>query len=523
MPYGIVIYEIYYFYNKDTEPEENNISDISEETPNELSNIRLGIANFDSLNPLISKNQNIQDISKLIYEPLFNISDDFKLKQSLAIEFSKVDNVTYFIKLRENVKWHNGSDFSAEDVKYTIETIKALGDNSIYHSNVSNINNVEIISNNLVKIFLNEEKPFYEYNLTFPIISSSFFGEGDITNSDKNNIPMGTGKYKIQTTEVNSQMELKTNKDWWNTNETNLRIDTITVRIYGTIAELYNGYKLGGIDLIASQSLNVEDNIGTIGSNVQKNFGRNFDYLALNCQSNMLSHKEVRQAISYCLNKEEIVNTVYGGKYIVADHPLAYGSYLYNKNTSNDEYNIDKAKQTLELNEWTFSYGSWQKKIGYNTVKLRINLVVQSTNENRVKVAEIIKKNLEEIGISVTIISVKDATYENYLKNKNYDILLTGVTVGVSPDMTRYFGDGNFANYNNNEVSEIQKELYSISDEKTIKEKYEKLQSIYESDRPYIGLYFNRNMLIFNKNVSTTTNNNWFNIFSNIENWHRKN
>ena len=171
----------------------------------------------------------------------------------------------------------------------------------------------------------------------------------------------------------------------------------------------------------------------------------------------------------------------------------------------------------------TFSYGSWQKKIGYNTVKLRINLVVQSTNENRVKVAEIIKKNLEEIGISVTIISVKDATYENYLKNKNYDILLTGVTVGVSPDMTRYFGDGNFANYNNNEVSEIQKELYSISDEKTIKEKYEKLQSIYESDRPYIGLYFNRNMLIFNKNVSTTTNNNWFNIFSNIENWHRKN
>ena len=90
MPYGIVIYAIYYFYNKDTEPEENNISDISEETPNELSNIRLGIANFDSLNPLISKNQNIQDISKLIYEPLFNISDDFKLKQSLAIEFSKV-------------------------------------------------------------------------------------------------------------------------------------------------------------------------------------------------------------------------------------------------------------------------------------------------------------------------------------------------------------------------------------------------------------------------------------------------
>lgn len=65
----------------------------------------------------------------------------------------------------------------------------------------------------------------------------------------------------------------------------------------------------------------------------------------------------------------------------------------------------------------------------YNTIRLKINLVVQATNENRVKVADIIKKNLEEIGIQVTLTQAKDGTYENYLKNKNYDILLTGVTV----------------------------------------------------------------------------------------------
>lgn len=78
------------------------------------------------------------------------------------------------------------------------------------------------------------------------------------------------------------------------------------------------------MDLISSQSLNIEDNIGTIGSNVQESRGRNFDYLALNTTSNILSNKEVRQAINYLINKEEIINIVYKGKYTASDYPLEY-------------------------------------------------------------------------------------------------------------------------------------------------------------------------------------------------------
>ena len=88
--------------------------------------------------------------------------------------------------------------------------------------------------------------------------------------------------------------------------------------------------------------------------------------------------------------------------------------------------------------------------------------------------------------------------------------------------MNRYFGENNLANYENSEVSDILKEIYSISDEKVFKEKYEKLQNIYEEDRPYIGLYFNRQVIIHGKNLTTSVNSNWFNIFYNIENWNRK-
>ncbi len=266
----------------------------------------------------------------------------------MGLEFSKADDKTYFVKLRENVKWHNGTEFSGQDVKFTIETIKKLGNNSIYMSNVSNIENIEIISDNLIKVYLYNPMPFFEYNLTFPIINASVFGESDITISDKNNVPIGTGKYKLESVDISSQMELKTNQNWWNIENVDLRIDTITVRIYETVAEVYNAYKLGGLDLITSQNINIENNIGTIGSNVQTNLGRNFDYLAMNCEGEILSNKEVRQAISYAINKEEIVNTIYNGKYSVADHPLEYGSYLYNENNEKYSYNANQAKKILE-------------------------------------------------------------------------------------------------------------------------------------------------------------------------------
>lgn len=72
-----------------------------------------------------------------------------------------------------------------------------------------------------------------------------------------------------------------------------------------------------------------------------------------------------------------------------------------------------------------------KRKYGYNTVRIRLNLVVNSANEARVNVANKIKEQLESLGIQVNIISAKDKNYTNYVQKKNYDILLTGVTVRI--------------------------------------------------------------------------------------------
>ena len=88
------------------------------------NNIRIGIIEFDNMNPILSNNKNVQDISRLIFDPLFKLTEDYKLKESLATEWSKLDNVTYLIKLKEDIKWQDGNRFDASDVIFTIDMLK---------------------------------------------------------------------------------------------------------------------------------------------------------------------------------------------------------------------------------------------------------------------------------------------------------------------------------------------------------------------------------------------------------------
>ncbi len=89
--------------------------------------------------------------------------------------------------------------------------------------------------------------------------------------------------------------------------------------------------------------------------------------------------------------------------------------------------------------------------------------------------------------------------------------------------MIRYFGIGNLANYTNEEAQGILREIYSITDERTLREKYKTLQNIYEEERPYIGLYFNTKRAIYVKDLTADISESWYNIFSNIQNWNKKN
>lgn len=511
---GIMIFAFFKIYKDEEEQKQINEQNAVQEEE-KITEIHLGIAEFDTLNPLHTKNKNIQDITKLIYEPLIYLTSNYKAEPALAKEWAKQNDTTYIIKLRENVKWSNGERFTSADVQFTIEKLKE--NNSIYSSNVKNISNIEITDDYTLKIILDKEIPFFEYNLTFPILSKTFYDTQDY--NDTSIVPVGIGMYHV--TEVQSTyIILSKNDNWWN-REKNLTLDKITINIYSSVGELYNAFKIGNIDVINTSNSNLQEYIGTIGYTSKEMKGREHDFIVLNTQNYFLSQQAIRKAISYSIDKENIVSSIFNSKYYTSSFPLDYGSWIYQEQDASSGYNPDQAKQILVDNGWSYKYSYWQKYENYKTQKIALNFVVKNSDFTRVAVAQNIKQQLENQGIRVNLLQYSDEQYNNAIVSKSYDMILCSINLSLSPNIVTFFGENNLANYNNEEVTNIMNEVKNTTDENVLKEKYKRLSEIYKTDIPYISLYNNKHTVAYNTSLVGTIEPNWFNPFYGIETWYK--
>lgn len=463
--------------------------------------LRIGISALDTFDSILSRNKNVQDVCKLIYEPLLTIDENYKLEGVLATEWAKTAENSYIIKLKQGVKWQNGNEFTSADVEFTINKIKEAGENSIYQNNVKNIVSVTIIDNYTIKIDLNQNEDFFEYNLIFPIETPS-------------DINLGTGLYKVSQMSGN---KIQLERNMYKENAENLQIKSIEIKNYETMGELYNDFKIGNIDILNTDNLEYSKYIGTLGYTTKSFYGRNFNFLAINTKKTALYNIEVRKAISYAIDKNAIVSNIYNSKYYIADYPLDYGHWLYNDDITSSGYNPAQSKKVLEDNGWEYKNGIWQKNINNQNIKLSFNLIVSTGDELRVKVAENIKQQLESIGIKINIVKVQSVN--SYIENQNYDLALLEMSMGVSPDLTLFVGEGNLFNYSNQGNESILEEIKETKDENLIKEKYNKLLEIYKTDLPYISLYFSNSTLIYNSKLVGTITPTWYNLYYNIENW----
>ena len=510
---GLAIFKI----KKDESNKEQESKQSSSNQEEVIKEIKLGIANLDTINPILSNNKNVQDISKLIYEPLVNLTSEYKAEPCLAKEWAKQSDNSYLVKLRENVKWSNGMDFTADDVMFTIDRLKDTP--SIYSYNVQNVTQVEIIDDYTVKISLDKEVPFFEYNLTFPILSKEFYENEDFVNTSKNSMAVGTGKYKI-TDAQSSYITLEKNSSWWN-KEQKLSLEKITINLFSSVGELYNSFKIGNIDLIATANTNLQEYIGSIGYGSKELKGREHTFLALNTANTFLANQEVRKAIAYSIDKENIVSTVLNNNSFTSSFPLDYGNWLSQNQSASAGYNLEQAKQILTENGWSFKYQYWQKTENYKTQKLVLNMLVRASDTTKLAVAENIKSQLENQGIRINLMQASNEQYNKQLAERNYDIAVCSVTLSPSPNLNTFFGDGNLSNYTTDEIKTIMEEVKNTTDENILKEKYKRLEEIYKNDVPYISLYNNKYTVVYNTNLVGEINPTWFYQFYGIEGWYK--
>lgn len=500
----LIIYIIYNIYLNRTKKVDN----IENDTFNEKiidNNLRIGIINFDTINPILSNNTEIEKVSKLIYEPLINLTHDYKLEPCLAVEWAKLDRYNYLIKLRENVKWHDGSEFNADDVIFTYNTIYVNSEESIYYNNIKYIDKIKKIDNHTIKITTNKEIPYFEYNLTFPIISN------------KNLI--GTGMYYISNFQ-DENIILKKNNNWWDKKER--KIETIRLNFYKNLKSAISNFENSNIDMFITSESIIDEHIQMLQTNKIKVINKNYDYISINNNHDILKYKEVRQAISYAIDKEKIIEQIYKKQYEISNFPLDFGCYLYSNNSEKIEYNVEKSKKILEDAGWKYNSNNWGKEIDNIYKRIDIEILVNKENENKVKVAEVIKEQLNMIGINLEIIKKSENEYQKSIKESKYDLAIVSSEYMYSPSLEQYFEEENISNYKNNQIIMKMKQIQQESNENNKRKTLNEIISKYNEDVPYISLYYDTYTIVYSNNLVGAIEPNAYNMFYNIENWYRE-
>lgn len=466
-----------------------------------VDNLKMGISEYDTMNPILTKNKEIINLTKLIFEPLINITPDYQLEYNLANSVEKINDQQYKITLNQGIKWQDSTTLTTADIEFTIKKIKENSSSS-YYRNVENIESTNIIDDSTIILNLNKSINFFEYNLTFPILSSKFYEKEDFNSSTK--IPIGSGMFRIASIDDNNILLIKNER--WHNKDKQITTKSITIHKYNSVGEIFNDFKMSNIDIANTHLDNYTDYIGTMGYNKKIYSDREYDFIALNQNDSIISNLNVRKAIAYGINKESLISTSASNK-VITTGPLDYGSYLHTDKELLG-YDTEKAKQVLQDDGYIISGGKMTK----NGKPLILSIVVCQDFPIRITVAETIKSQLAQIGITLLINKVDYGTYQKILSEKSYQLIITGIANSVNPSLEYFFGENNIANFKNNDIQQKINDLNS----------YQEIQRIANQQVVYIPLYRNKGVLLLNANVGGSFTPTSFNIYNNFDKWYRQ-
>lgn len=438
-------------------------------------NFKIGMSKLDSTNYLSSKNIILNELVSSLSNKLISINKDYSINYIVAKSIKKVSNKQYFIELN--------SDYNVkiEDIKNTVNEIKSSGDKNIYYECINNIWSIDEQGKNEFSITLKQDDPYFVYNLTFPIVNTGNNYPYDIKNEGESSV-------------------LFTRK------KSNSTLSTIQFTGYSDIDNLIEDFKNGKIDMFTASSDSIMQLIGKYEYNVKKyRDGQNI-FLLGNKDSKVFSQKEVRQALLYSLNREEIVKKINSTFSEVIDIPYIYSSIRY-------KYDIVGAKNILIQYGWKNEKGINKKTVGEEELTLELTLLVNEKDNTKVKIADMIKDMAENVGIRINIKKAKDNQLTELIKNKSYDIILADVYVNDKPDIT-YLEEYININDKVNSALNIVKQS-SIED---LPKNIATLQDVISDEIACIGILARNTNVVYQKNINGFEDINYMKVFYNLEN-----
>ena len=405
-------------------------------------------------------------VTEQIYNKLFEISNTAIPTPILAQSYSiSPDGKIITIYLRKGIKFHHTDwfkptrDFNADDVVFSLnrvlgyETYLPTLEQSavdyknpqyrIFHEQAKKvrfpyfesiklnqkIESVKALNPHTVQITLFKPDASILSHLAsqYAIIFSQEYAVQ--LNADDNLVqldllPVGTGPYKVKNYFRNQYVRLEKNEDYWKKDAKikNIIIDLSTDRT-GRLVKFFNGEcQIASYPEVSQLGLLKENDKRYYVKSAE---GMNLAYLAFNFQNAVIQDEQVRRAIAQAINRQRIIKTIYHNTATVANNIIPNISWASSVNTPDFAYdfNPSEAKKVLQYKQLHLNMWVLNEEQVYNPAPL--------------KTAELIKEDLNNVGVNVTIRSVTRTFLIDQLnkKSENYDMILTGWLAGnLDPD-----------------------------------------------------------------------------------------
>ncbi len=437
-----------------------------------------------------------------VYDGLLKYkSDSTELEPALATEWNiSEDGKVYTFKLREGVKFHDGTEFNADAVKFSIDRQLPPNrtDDMPYASfTFGPVEKVEVVDKNTVKIILTEAYTPFLSNLAMalaaPIVSPAAVkqhGDKFIEN------PVGTGPFKFVKWDKSQSIQLEKNNEYWGEKA---KVDKLIFQFTKENSVRATQLMTGAVDIIDGVDSNNVAEIEKAGAVMAEDEGMNINYMAFNAARAPFNDSKLRQAISHAIDREELVKYLYQGYAKVANSYMPSFIPGFNDKIVPYEYNPEKSKALL-------------KELGKEN--LEVKMVVYSNprpyNPAGQKLAEAIQGYLLKVGIKSKIDVYTWTEYKQKLIQGEGDILFYGWT-GDNGDPDNFLSlldsneiesSLNAAKYKNEQVDKLLKEARGTANGPARDKIYQDIQEILTKDAAWLPISNAKSMAAHSKKIT---------------------
>lgn len=427
--------------------------------------------------PCYPSSTNSEDFLKagMVYDYLFEVDEDGEYVSRVLESYEWIDEVTLEMTLKDDIYFNDGAQMTMEDVLFSLENMVLQGtatDKYLYYSYIDFDNCVISDDGLTLTLVLTEEYgPFFR-ELNCAIMQKEFTEAHDDSDEVWYSGPVGSGPYEITDYVEDSYVTFTLRDDYWAADEYDYDATEITLYFYTDETAMYIDYQAGNLDVMYGVSSSTVEEVeadSSIGT-VEYIADNDVALLILNEDSEYLSDIAVREAISYAIDYDYIIEVSYGVLGSEATSHLSSASDFYTEHTGYT-YDPDKALEILE-------------EAGYSEGDITLTWVSPETSPQP-EIGEALQALLAQVGITVEVYSYEFSTaLSMYLEGDGVDLAMMNAnggnatgepeqvfsTLASDASFTAFaIDDEEFNSYNDtgryNTDEEIRKEAYAEADQ----------------------------------------------------------